>query len=329
MKTNIVLIFFLLTFSSSFCQLDRIQVKGNQFVKSDESIVVFRGLNTSDPDKLEKEGHWDKAYFEQMKAWGANIVRFPIHPPNWKERGTDNYLALLDKGIQWAEELGMYVILDWHSIGNLHSQLYQNDIYETDLKQTYEFWRTIAKRYGKNTTVAFYELYNEPTLYNGQLGTCTWQEWKVIMEELIIIVRANGREGIPLITGFNWAYDLTPVREHPITADGIAYVSHPYPQKRTAPWTAKWTADWGFIKDTYPLMLTEIGFCLEGEKGAHIPVISDESYGKAITNYCDERDISYVVWVFDPRWSPMLFKDWENYTPTTQGKYFKKKLQSY
>ncbi|GAB3499937.1 hypothetical protein GCM10027341_24250 [Spirosoma knui] len=57
-----------------------------------------------------------------------------------------------------------------------------------------------------------------------------------------------------------------------------------------------------------------------------MPVISDESYGDAITKYCDTNGISYVVWVFDPQWAPMLFTDW-NYTPTRQGKYFKKVMQ--
>jgi hypothetical protein len=96
--------------------------------------------------------------------------------------------------------------------------------------------------------------------------------------------------------------------------------------KREKPWPAKWTEDWGFAAKKYPLILTEIGFCGPDEKGAHVPVISDESYGDAITAYCAERGISYTVWVFDPQWAPMLIEDW-NFTPTRQGRYFKKALQ--
>ena len=176
--------------------------------------------------------------------------------------------------------------------------------------------------------MAFYELFNEPTTFNGQLGTCSWAQWKSILEEMIVIIRANGGKGIPLVAGFNWAYDLTPIKNDPIAAEGIAYVSHPYPQKRPQPWAAKWTEDWGYVKEKYPLLLTEIGFAEANEKGAHIPVISDASYGKAITGYCDEKGISYVLWVFDPRWSPSLFTDW-NYTPSKQGAYFKAHLKGY
>lgn len=308
--------------------ISRISVSGNSFVYEDGKIAVFRGLNTSDPDRLEKANKWDKSYFEEIKAWGANIVRFPIHPTAWKERGEDNYLKLLDNGIQWAAELNLYVIIDWHSIGNLKTEQYQHERYDTTLEQTQGFWKIIAEKYGGNKTVAFYELFNEPTTINNTLGTLTWQEWKALNEGLITLIRNNGGEGIPLVAGFNWAYDLKPVLNNPIHAEGIGYVSHPYPQKVEKPWETKWTSDWGFVKEKYPVILTEIGFSGADDLGAHIPVISDESYGDAITTYADENEISYVVWVFDPLWAPRLFEDWD-YTPSRQGRYFKNKLKSY
>jgi endoglucanase len=308
-------------------KLSQVSVKGNKFVTGEGKTIVFQGLNSSDPDKLQRDGHWDKRYFEEIRNWGANLVRFPVHPAAWRKRGQQEYLQLLDQGIAFAQEQGLYVIIDWHSIGNLKNEMYQNPSYETTLKETYEFWRTIAKRYKGNTTVAFFELYNEPTDMRGELGTCTWKQWKEINEEMITIIRACGSEAIPLVAGFNWAYDLKEVAKDPINAEGIGYVSHPYPQKRKAPWEKTWTEDWGYVAEKYPLILTEIGFCGADDRGAHVPVISDESYGDAITTYCAEKGISYVVWVFDPQWAPMLFSDW-NFTPTRQGRYFKKAMQN-
>lgn len=329
MKTlSILSLFLICSLTSMQAQLSRISVSGNSFADSNGSEIVFRGYSSSDPDKLERQGNWNKSYFTEMKKWGANLVRFPVHPTAWTKRGKEAYLKLLDQGVKWAGDLGIYVIIDWHSIGNLRTEMYQADMYNTTQKETFDFWRVIGQHFGKNTTVAFYELFNEPTTYNGQLGTLTWEQWKELNTEMIGIVRANGGEGIPLVAGFNWAYDLTPVKESPLTAAGIAYVSHPYPQKRSKPWEDQWTKDWGFVKEKYPLILTEIGFCGPEDPGAHIPVISDESYGDAITNYSDERNISYVVWVFDRQWAPRLFED-EKYTPSRHGKYFKKKLTSY
>ena len=178
--------------------------------------MVFRGLNTSDPDKLKKNGHWNQEYFQEIKKWGANIVRFPVHPSAWRSRGQWEYIKLLDEGIAMARVEGLYVIIDWHSIGNLRSQLFQDPMYETTQKESFEFWSAMAKRYKDEPTVAFFELFNEPTVYNGTLGTCSWTQWKDLMEETITIIRAHGCAAIPLVAGFNWAYDLTEVAANPI-----------------------------------------------------------------------------------------------------------------
>jgi endoglucanase len=317
--------FLINSITAQTAELKPIKVKGNSFVVDEDKSFIFRGLNASDPDHLQAIGHWNKAYFEEMQHWGANIVRLPIHPRAWRKQGKEKYLKMLDEGVQWAKELGLYVVMDWHSIGNLRTEMFQNDMYETTQKETFEFWRTMAKHFKGNTTVAFFELFNEPTTMNGQLGVCTWADWKKLNEEMIGIIRAHGNTAIPLVAGFNWAYDLTPIATDPLSIEGIGYVSHPYPMKRKTPWEDQWTKDWGFVKEKYPILLTEIGFCGAEEVGAHIPVISDESYGDAMTKYCDTKGISWIVWVFDPQWAPQLFSDW-NYTLTRQGKYFKKAL---
>jgi endoglucanase len=36
--------------------------------------------------------------------------------------------------------------------------------------ETFNFWRTMAAHFKGNHTVAFFELFNEPTIYRGQLG---------------------------------------------------------------------------------------------------------------------------------------------------------------
>lgn len=56
------------------------------------------------------------------------------------------------------------------------------------------------------------------------------------------------------------------------------------------------------------------------------PVKSTVVYGEHITKYFEEKGISFTVWCFDTSWAPTLIKDW-NFTPTTQGVYFKEYLQ--
>ena len=305
--------------------LSRIKVEGNQFVDSQGNPVVFRGVSFSDPDKLEKEKRWNKAYFQAAKDWHANVVRFPVHPSAWRERGPEDYLRLIDQGVAWAEELGMHVIIDWHSIGNLRTEVFFLPMYNTTQTETFRFWQTIATRYAGNPTVAFYELFNEPTQYEGKLGKYTWAQHKTLMEDLIAMIYAINPEAIPLVAGLNWGYDLSFLRYDPIDFPGVAYVTHPYPQKRSQPWEDKWEESWGFAADTYPLMATEFGFMSSGERGAHIPVIGDESYGEAIIGFFDRKGISWTAWVFDPQWSPQLIRDW-TFEPTRQGTFFRDKM---
>ena len=301
--------------------LPRISVKGNKFVNPEGETILFKGLAISDPDKLEKEGHWSKSHFEKIKDMGAKIVRIPVHPVAWRERTPDKYLMLLDQAVEWCTDLGMYVLIDWHSIGNLGMELFQNPMYNTSKQETYQFWRTIAQHFKGNNTVAFYELFNEPTVYNGQLGTISWGEWKTINENMINLIRAYDKETIPLVAGFDWAYDLTPIINEPINAEGIGYVSHPYDNKRKQPWEPKWEENFGFAADRYPVVVTEFGFSLRPGQ-----TIDADHYGNRIISYLEGRGISWICWVYDPEWGPSLLKSWDTYELTGSGEFFKKAL---
>ena len=307
--------------SSKAKQLPLIHVYKNKFVNEKGDTILFRGLSISDPDKIERQGHWSKHHFEQVKEMGTMLVRIPVHPVAWRERTPAKYLQLLDSAVDWCTDLGMYIDIDWHSIGNLKMELFQDPMYNTTQKETYEFWQTIAKHFSGNNTVAFYELFNEPTTYRDQLGNISWSEWKKMMEDIILLIRAYDTETIPLVAGFDWAYDLTPLREEPINAENIGYVTHPYPFKRQEPWQPKWDEDFGFAASDYPIIATEIGFGLRNGES-----IGPNHYGYQVTKYLEGRGISWTAWVFDPEWWPSMFKSWNSYELTPEGEFFKEAM---
>ncbi len=302
--------------------LPLISVRGNKFVSAKGDTILFRGLSVADPDKLDHQGHWNKQLFEQVKDMGATLVRLPVHPIAWRERTPRQYLVLLDSAASWCTDLGLYMIIDWHSIGNLGMELFQDPMYNTTQKETYEFWSTIARHFTGNNTVAFYELFNEPTTYRGQLGSISWSEWKKINENTIHLIRAFDTETIELVAGFDWAYDLTPLHDDPINAEGIGYVTHPYSNKRSLPWEPKWEEDFGFAADRYPIIATEFGFGMQ--PGAAMAGPND--YGNVITQYLEKRGVSWMAWVYDPEWGPQLLKSWNNFELTGAGEFIKKAL---
>ena len=312
----------------------KISVRGNQFYDEDGKVFVFRGMNIAAPDRVLAEGQWNKRLFEELKDWGANTVRLPIHPIGWRLTGEKKILEMIDEAVVWANSLDMYIIIDWHSIGYLPDGLFQRHMYRTSEQETLTFWQTIASRYVGVNTVAVYEIFNEPTDIGGKAGKADWQVWKAFNEKVIDLIYAHDNEKIPLVAGFNWAYDLSYVIESPIEREGVAYVSHPYPQKEQPDPRTKeslfklWTESWGHVADTYPIIATEIGWVSADGRGAHIPVIDDGSYGPMIAEYMKSKGISWTGWCFDPAWSPTMIEDW-TFKPTQQGKFFKQLLQSY
>lgn len=300
--------------------LPLIQVKGNRFVDPDGTPVLFRGIAIADPDKVERQGHLNQAHFEKVKELGGNIVRVPIHPTAWQERGPAKYMQLLDSIVEWCTDLKMYVMLDWHTIGNLEMEMFQDPMYVTTKQETYDFWRKIAQHFNGHNTVAFYELFNEPTTYRGQLGTCSWSDWKKLCENMITVIRYSDKETIPLVAGFDWAYDLTPLLIEPINAQGIGYTTHPYPNKRPKPWQPRWDENFGFAADTYPVFATEFGF---DPRTAIDP--DGDHYGNDIIGYLEGKNISWAIWVFDPEWGGAKIKSY-NYELTPSAEFFKKAM---
>ena len=84
-----------------------VKVAGNKFVDPQGKELIFRGLCFSDPVKLVNDGQWNERYFAAAADWGANVVRFAVHPANLNSLGWDETFAAMDQGIAWAKQHGM------------------------------------------------------------------------------------------------------------------------------------------------------------------------------------------------------------------------------
>ncbi|MFA6402179.1 MAG: cellulase family glycosylhydrolase [Salinivirgaceae bacterium] len=333
-RVKIVLLAFSIAFLTN-CKSNRnesaqkhwenITVKGNRFVAGTEPIN-FKGLCLEDIGELMNNGHWNKNYIDQASKWNVNVVRFPVHPKHWNRLGKEKYLEELKKGVEWAKERNMYCIIDWHVIGNMKDEKWQNPMYETTLIESLDFWATIAKTFKDEPAVAFYELYNEPTVFNGTLGEMNWQELTTIYQQILDTIKTYDKNTTALLAGFNWAYDLKELNTYDPKIENVGYITHPYPQKSEQPWPAKWDEYFGFVTDKYPVFATEFGFAYPNQVGAHIPVMGDETYGEEILNYFNSHNISYTLWVFSWHWYPTLLKDSTFAIQEGQGEFFYKKF---
>ncbi len=307
-----------------------LKVQANRIVDSIGNIVILKGLNICYPSILIRENHWNEEYFKEMASWGAKLIRVPIDPGSYRRFGSKKTFQVLDQAVQWAKRYGMYVMIDWHSIGNIVSGIFQDPWQEemkTTAKETKKFWSDTAQRYKKEPTVAFYEIFNEPASMHWKGGSMSWQKWRDVADEIIDAIYAQNPAAIPVVGGMEWAYDLRDAAEAPLRNKGIVFAVHPYPGHAGQPWEDNWEEDFGYLAKDYPMMLTEFGFDPD-DKIMPSVYKADNDYGRRILAYADKKGMSWTAFVFCncESWPMPLFKDWETYTPTESGAFFKEQL---
>ncbi len=118
---------------------------------------------------------------ENMKALGADHVRVPIDLRNMSGNGPGYVidpilLMYLDRLVDWCEALGLYVILDNHTLLPLDA----DPARET---RTIAVWRQMAAHFENRSELVLYEILNEP------VGIPTW-EWGRIQQKAIDAIRA-------------------------------------------------------------------------------------------------------------------------------------------
>lgn len=86
-----------------------LEVSGTNIINKNGEELVFHGVNVADPDKLVKD-----------------ILKF--------------YIRLLH-----GQKSSDYIsFIDWHSIKNLRTELYQHPMYHTSKSETFQFWQLVS-----------------------------------------------------------------------------------------------------------------------------------------------------------------------------------------
>jgi len=305
-------------------------IDGNRIEDESGDPIVLRGMSSMDPvlkkhsEWPEWDGVWSADEFAAMSAWGAQIVRLPVHPIGWRDYGEAEALSVLDQTITWAAAQGMYVIIDFHSIGwpptETYDDSYGDSIYLTSKAEIEDFWRAVSTRYAGDDRVAFYEVYNEPVNLNSpdHIGSADdWETWRIFVEEVIDVIRTNDPNKPILINGLQWGYDLSFVAANPVNRASVVYGTHPYPH---SDWRIGWDDAFGTLSEAYPVMVTEFGF---GNEMRESQYSGEGRYRTAIREYLGSKGISWACWAFSPHWTPRLLRKWDGYKPSSSGKFFR------
>lgn len=245
---------------------------GNRILRADQlRPVLLRGVNRSgleysEPNAsgfLAAAGITEEEVLEIVAGWRANILRIPFNQ-DWclNGRGThsaEEYLASLDQVIAWASELGAYTIVDlqWLDAETVYGTTIHptagrdaNHVAPTPNEQTITLWRTLAARYRDETAVIF-DLLNEPhnvleddphplnlissdgSIAPSNETRLTAREWSNWAALLIANIREIKPEGIIMVGGIDWAFDLAGIQ---VDAQNVVYSTHIYSNRRRRDW---------------------------------------------------------------------------------------------
>jgi endoglucanase len=201
----------------------RLSVKGSDIIDSKGNKFQLRGISTHGINWDVGYPYVNKAAFKTLRDdWGANAVRIAMYTSEYNGYCSGGNKAalrqLIYKGVKYATDLGMYVIIDWHILndGNPMSQL----------AQAKSFFATMANKYkGQNNII--YEICNEP---NG----CSWSTIKSYARQVIKVIRKYDKKAIIAVGTPTWSQlgsDGThnEVADSPITGyKNIVYSLHFY-----------------------------------------------------------------------------------------------------
>jgi hypothetical protein len=281
-----------------------LNVSKNHILNADGQEIILKGVMIPDPAVLKNRGKFTREFFQGIEEIDANVIRIPVHPEEWV-KDKDYLWRYLASIVSWAGEMNMYVIIDWHFIGNIAtgagSQMPDIDIEPKEL--TMEFWRLIAT-YFRDAPNVIFEIFNEPQSIEAI-------EWYKNASEIVQVIREQGAEQMIIVGGIDFGKDLSWVIENPINAKNIAYASHIYPSHSSYSYD-HWFGD---VAKEYPVLITEWGFMDENrDEGPSYLSGNEETYGKPFLDYLEVRDIGWIACWYDDEWLPPMFlKGWEGY----------------
>jgi endoglucanase len=182
--------------------------------------------------------------------------------------------SLVEDGVDYATELGMYVIIDWHILHDLTPEKYQDE--------AIAFFDDMSAKYADYDNV-LYEICNEPN------GSTTWSDVKSYAEAVIPVIRANDEDAIIIVGTPTWSQDVDLAADDPITGeDNIAYTTHFYAatHKENIRDKVKTARDKGLC-----VFISEFSICDASGNGG-IDYDSAEDW----FDYINDNDMSYAGW---------------------------------
>ena len=193
----------------------RLQVSGTKLTDESGNIIQLRGVSTHGISWFPDYVNYD-AFATLRDDWGANVVRIAMYPEEYNGylSGGDKAALkqIIDNGVNYATELGMYVIIDWHVLNYAPSRHTQ---------EACDFFAEMASKYSDHDNV-IYEICNEP------VGADWNSDIKPYAETVIGTIRQFDDHALILVGTNTWSQDVDSVVGNTLDDGNVMYVAHFY-----------------------------------------------------------------------------------------------------
>lgn len=255
----------------------RLSVKGTRLVNSQGKAVVLKGVSTHGINWFPQ--YVNRAAFKTLRDnWGVNCIRLAMYTEEYNGYCSGGNQAelrkLINNGVKYATELGMYVIIDWHILSD------GNPV--KNKKQAMSFFKYMAKKY-KNQNNIFYEICNEPN------GGTSWNRIKSYASSVIKTIRKYDKKNIILVGTPTWSQDVDVAADSPIKGySNIMYTFHFYAATHGDSYRQKVQAA---IQKGLPVFVSEFGISESSGNGR-----IDKNEANKWMQFLKKNKISYVCW---------------------------------
>ena len=219
----------------------------------------------------------NKDAFQTLRDdWNTNCIRLVLYPRDSGGYCVGGNQAELKKlicdGIEYATELGMYVLVDWH-VHNYNPQNTQTD--------AIAFLGEISQKYAEYGNV-LYEICNEPT------GSPWSSAIKPYAQAVIPAIRKNAPDAVIIVGTNNWSQDLDEAWADKLDFANVMYTFHFYANTHT---NSMRTRVENAITKGMPVFITEFGTCDASGNGG-FNMNESNSWFELIKKY----NISHMNW---------------------------------
>lgn len=293
----------------------RLRVENGSLVDQEGEPYQMHGVSTHGlawfPEYVSEE-----SFRTFRNDWDADVMRLAMYSDEnggYSNGGDQKKLKeLIDKGVEYASKLGMYVIVDWHVLGEGDPNIHKED--------AIAFFDEVSRKYADYGNV-IYEICNEPN------GGVSWKSVKEYAQEVIPVIRANDPYGVILVGTPQWSQLIGDAAADPISDyDNIMYTLHFYAATHKDDLRGSLEKA---LQDGLPVFVSECSICDASGNGG-----IDERSAQAWVDLMDRYDVSYVAWAVSNKNETAALiasncsklSDWSDRELSDTGRWFKEQF---